>query len=400
MAWRNIWRNPVRSLVIITSVILGLVAGIFVLGLYDGMLHDRTRTVIDTEVAHLQIHHPKFKEDYEANFTISDIDKLLNEIKSIKEVAYVTSRSIALGMLATGSGSSGIQIIGVEPQREDQVSRLNSKLVQGDGFSPQKKNQALIGRKLADKMKLKLGNKIVITFTDRNNEIVSGAFRIAGIYQTINARLEERDVYVNQIDMNRLLGLENECHEIAILLKQDELLEPGHTSVQGLAPNTLVETWKDISAETRLMIETTDQYSIIFICIIMLALMFGIINTMLMAILERTREIGMLVALGMNKFRLFALVLWETIILTLAGVPVGYLLSWLIVGYFHQQGIDISSFSGAAMSGFGFSSIIHPDFPWTKLATVFYIVAGTALFASLFPSYKALRLEPVEAMRQ
>jgi ABC-type lipoprotein release transport system permease subunit len=400
MAWRNIWRNPVRSLVIITSVILGLVAGIFVLGLYDGMLHDRTRTVIDTEVAHLQIHHPKFKEDYEANFTIPNIDKLLNEIKSIKEVAYVTSRSIALGMLATGSGSSGIQIIGVEPQREDQVSRLNSKLVQGDGFSPHKKNQVLIGRKLADKMKLKLGNKIVITFTDRNNEIVSGAFRIAGIYQTINARLEERDVYVNQNDMNRLLGLENECHEIAILLKQDELLEPGHTSVQGLAPNTLVETWKDISAETRLMIETTDQYSIIFICIIMLALMFGIINTMLMAILERTREIGMLVALGMNKFRLFALVLWETIILTLAGVPVGYLLSWLIVGYFHQQGIDISSFSGAAMSGFGFSSIIHPDFPWTKLATVFYIVAGTALVASLFPSYKALRLEPVEAMRQ
>lgn len=400
MAWRNIWRNPVRSLVIISSVMLGLVAGIFVLGLYDGMLRSRTRTVIDTEVAHLQAHHPKFKDDYEASLTMPNRDELLRQIESFEEVAFVTSRSIAMGMLATGTGSSGVEIVGVEPERENQVSQLHTKLMEGRGFISEKKNQVVIGRKLADKMKLKLGNKLVLTFTDKNNEIVSGAFRVAGIYQTINARLDERIVYLNRVDLDRLLGLENECHEIAVLLKNDDLLTTGQKKLESLLPDASIETWKDISIETRLMIETTDQYSIIFIVIIMLALMFGIINTMLMAVLERTREIGMLVALGMNKARLFALVLWETILLTLAGVPFGYGMAWLVVDYFHRKGIDISSFAGEAMSGFGFSSIIQPDFPWTRLLTVFYIVAGTAVFASLFPSYKALKLEPVEAMRQ
>jgi ABC-type lipoprotein release transport system permease subunit len=240
----------------------------------------------------------------------------------------------------------------------------------------------------------------VLTFTDKENSIVSAAFRVAGIYRSDNTPLDERNVFVRTTDLNRLLSMKNECHEIAILLKDDLSVDRVKAALQQKYPELQIETWEELSPETKLMIDVTDSYSIIFIGIIMLALMFGIINTMLMAILERTREIGMLVALGMNKVKLFFLVLWETILLTLAGVPFGFVLSWLAIHYYHLHGIDISSFSGAAMSGFGFSSLIYPDFPWTKLLTVLYIVSSSALLASLFPSYKALRLEPVEAMRR
>ena len=132
----------------------------------------------------------------------------------------------------------------------------------------------------------------------------------------------------------------------------------------------------------------------------MIALAFGIINTMLMSVLERTREIGMLSALGMNRIKVFNLILSETILLTLVGVPLGFLISWITIDYFSTAGIDISSFSGAAMSGFGFSSIMYPEFPGARIPTVMIIVISTALLSSLFPSLKAIKLQPADALRQ
>ncbi|HEU5293018.1 MAG TPA: FtsX-like permease family protein, partial [Cyclobacteriaceae bacterium] len=315
-------------------------------------------------------------------------------------IKSMTFRSVTQGMLATSTGSSGVQVLGVIPRQENVVSQLNSKLIEGNGFDAAKRNQVLVGKKLADKMQLRLGSKLVLTFTDKDNAIVSAAFRIGGIYRTDNAPMDERIVYVNADDLNRLIGTHDQYHELAILLKSDLLLDQAKVDLQHILNGYQIETWQEISPETRLMIETTNQYSLIFIVIIMLALAFGIINTMLMAILERSREIGMLVALGMNKVRLFLLVLWETVLLTMVGVPFGFGSAWIVVNYYNQVGIDISGISGEAMSGFGFSSLIRPEFPWSQLLMVIYIVIATALFASLFPSYKALRLQPVDAMRQ
>jgi putative ABC transport system permease protein len=400
MAWRNIWRNKVRSVVIMISIALGLVAGLFIMGLYEGVLNDRLNTVIRQEVAHLQVHHPRFQRDYEAVFCLDSASRLVERIRSLENVQAVSARTVAPGMLATSTGSAGVQILGVVPVDEDAVSGLKQKLIEGEGFKANRHNQVVIGRKLADKVNLRLNSKLVLTFTDIENNLVSAAFRVAGVYQSTNAPLEERLVYLHAVDLNRLMQMEDACHEIAVLLNRDEAMTTAEQQLNRLYPNLLIENWQQLSPETKLMIETTDTYSIIFIVIIMLALMFGIINTMLMAVLERTREIGMLVALGMNKLRLFMLVLWETVILTLTGAPFGLLLSWLLITHLGNSGIDISSISGAAMSGFGFSSLIFPRFPWSSLPLVLYIVCITALLASLVPSFKALRLIPVEAMRQ
>lgn len=398
MAWRNIWRNRTRSLVIIASIALGLIAGLFVMGLYQGMLNDRLRIVIDREVSHLQIHHPRFQDDHEAGYTLSRADSLQHELMKYSKVEVVSARSIAPGMLATSAGSSGVQVIGVDAVSENAVTKLDSKVLQGSFGDALKRNQLLMGKKLADKMELKPGSKVVLTFTDKTNSIVSAAFRISGIYRSDNSALDEVNVYVLRKDLDRLLGLTDECHEMAVRLKRDDAMDSAKQFLTQALPSYKVETWKDISIETRLMIETTDQYSIIFIYIIMLALAFGIINTMLMAVLERTHEIGMLVALGMNKLKLFLLVLWETVLLTLAGVPAGFGLGWLLLKYLQRVGMDFSS-AGDAMSGFGFSNVIYPIFPWSQLLNVSYIVVVTAVLASLLPSYKALKLRPVEAMR-
>lgn len=399
MAWRNIWRNKARSLIIMLSIMLGLFAGLSVVALYKGMMRGKVRTVIDKEVGHLQIHHKKFKEDYLAGFVLPD-DAGLEMIKTIPEVKAITQRSVTTGMLTTATGSAGINIYGIVPQEEQLISQLQSKVIEGTYFSEDVKNPILIGKKLAKKMKLKVKSKLVLTFTDSANTMVSAAFRVAAIYQSENTPLDERTVYINRETLGKLLGIGLATHEMVILLHRDEDLVNASIAIQKKLPTLQVETWEDLAPETELMVNTVNEYSYIILVIIMLALAFGIVNTMLMAILERTREVGMLIALGMNKLQLFSLILEETIFLTIAGCPFGLTGSWLVIDYFKRNGLDLSFFGDEMMSSFGFTNIIFPEFPYEHVVGILLIVVATAILSSLFPALKALRLSPVEALRK
>jgi putative ABC transport system permease protein len=394
MAWRNIWRNKMRSIIIILSIAIGLFAGIAVLALYKGMMKSRVRNVIDAEVGHLQIHNSNFKKDYEPQFTLANGAQVLEAVSKMPEVKLAASRSITVGMLATPTGSAGIQINGVIPNQEYRLSQLQKKIIKGKPFDPAKKNEILVGQKLAKKMKLKPRSKLVLTFT------VSSAFRVAAIYQSDNAPLDEKNVYVNQDELNVLLGIQNSFHEIVILLKNDADVKKAQQELQQKFPAYQIESWREISPETDLLVKTVDQYSYIIMFIIMFALAFGIVNTMLMAILERTREIGMMVALGANHIKIFLLIFLETIFLTLAGTPVGVFIGWATTAYFNKHGLDLAGMGREMMSSFGFGTMIYPEFPTEKLSGILLIVIGTALISCLFPAIKALKLQPVEALRR
>jgi len=315
-------------------------------------------------------------------------------------VKFVARRSITQGMLNTPTGSAGVQINGIEPDIEYQTSQLREKIIKGEGFHSDKKNEILIGKKLADKMKLKTASKLVLTFTDTAGNIVSAAFRVAGIYQSQNAPLDEVVVYVELRTLSALLLVGNSFHEIAILLKDDDDLPFVQRELEQRFPGYLVESWKQISPETELLVKTVDEYSYIIMIIILFALAFGIVNTMLMAILERTREIGMMVALGTTKSKVFLLVLFETILLTIAGTPLGLLAALVVTGYYHKHGLDLSGMGKDMMASFGFNTIVYPSFPIEKLLAIMLLVAGTAIVASLLPALKALRLEAVKALRR
>lgn len=400
MAWRNIWRNKSRSMVIILSVALGLFAGIMVQALYKGMMRDRIKSLIYTEVGHIQIHEKEFKKDFEPSLYLQHLPSLIQQIKRIPQVKAFATRSIAQGMLASTTGSSGIQMNGINPEQENVVSSLKNKLIAGSSFQSQKKNQLLIGKKLAKKMKLDVGNKIVLTCSDQEGNMVSSAFKIAGIFQSTNSMWDERNVFILQSNLNDMLGIPGESHEIVLLLHQDELATPTQQILQKQFKNLAIETWKELSPETDLMVSAVDITSYIIMGIILFALAFGIINTMLMAILERTREIGMMMALGMNKVKLFFLVLLETTFLTIGGVPIGYSSAWLLNTYLHKYGLNWKSMGEEMMRSFGFSSTIYPEFPTDKIAGTITFVLITAFISCLYPAIKALQLQPVEALRK
>lgn len=400
MAWRNIWRHKARSLVIMTSIALGLFAGIAVLALYEGMMAGRIRTVIDEETGHIQMHHPEFSNEFEPRYVIHQSDEIIQKIKTIPEIIQINKRTLVNGMLSTPTGTAGVQVIGIDTSTEYTFSSLKNKIKEGKEFLAHKKHQVIIGKKLAKKMKLRVGSKLVLMFNDTTNNLVSSAFRVAAIYQSSNAPLDERLVYVSGNELSSLVGLPGQIHQIGFKLKEDDDVDRIAATLQELFPSIKTETWKVLSPETEFMVKTVDTYSYIIMIIIMIALAFGILNTMLMAIMERTREIGMIAALGTSRVRIFFLVLLETVLLTLAGAPIGIFSGWATAAYFHKNGLDLSGMGEDLMSNFGFRTIIYPEFPAEKLIPVLSIVIITALLSSLLPAIKAISMKPIDALKK
>lgn len=400
IAWRNIWRNKARSLIVISSIGIGIWAGIFILAFSWGLYKNNINESVHKQLSHIQIHHPTFEEENDAKFTIKNANKLLAELQSDPRVASVSLRVISTGMISSPTLASGVKIYGIDPSAESNQISLDQSVQQGSYFETDKKNEILIGEKLADKHKLKLKSKVVLTFTNINSEIIAGAFRVGGIYKSKNTSLDEVIVYVHQDHLRALLELKSdEGNEMAILLKDGEQLDTMKDFVKTLASTDKVEDWKELSPELGMIIESFNLYTYIISGIILLALTFGIINTMLMSVLERIRELGMLMAIGLNKRKIFFMIMLETCFLTLIGSPIGLLAGWFTVVTLGKTGINLYMFS-EGLASFGFSSIIYPDLDYDKYVIIVTMCLITAIVSAIYPAYKSLQLNPSEAIRK
>lgn len=400
MAWRNIWRNPTRSWVVIVAIALGIWAAIFMSGFATGMINSYVNGAISTVVGHFQIHHPDFMEDKEVKYTLQKPESLVQKLEAGDTILSYSIRSVANGMIASSNATRGIQIQGVDPQPEAAVRQLDGKIIEGDYFKAGKRNPILISQRIADKLKLKIRSRLVLTFQDVEGEIVSAAFRVNGIFDTKNNLFDEGHVFVLRSDLNRLLGLEDDAaHEIAILLQDNQQVRTVLSRWANKLPGALLEPYYEIAPDLRLYESQMSSVSMIYLVVILLALIFGIINTMLMTILERIRELGMLMAIGMNKLRVFTMIVLETVLLSFVGVPLGLLGGWATVSYFGKYGLNLSAFS-ESMQMYGMSDIAYFGLDPSVYWQVPLMVGITALLASIYPALKAIRLKPVEAIRK
>lgn len=399
LAWRNIWRNRTRSLVIMLSVSVGLFSGIAVSSLYKGMMDSRIRTVIQTETGHLQVHNPKFADNKDPVEFILEKETLVKTLHNVPVVAAFAERVVSAGMLTTATGSAGVNIIGIVPGKEAAVSGLDGKIIAGVMTWPPNKKGVLVGKKLVEKLKLKIGSKIVLTTVDTASNLIAGAFSIIGIFQSANAPLDEVTIYTNINDLRAMIGLSDEIHEVAILLKSDSALETTQKILASSNQHLAVEPWQTLSPETDLMAGTFNTYSFIILSIIMIALSFGIMNTMMMSVLERKHETGMMMALGMSKNKLLLLILLETCLLSLGGIPFAIAGAWLTIAYYGKKGLDFSGSGQEMMQSFGFETAIYPIFPSAAIPGILLIVSVTALISSLLPIWKSLQMNPVNALQ-
>ncbi|HNM27034.1 MAG TPA: hypothetical protein PKL15_16440, partial [Saprospiraceae bacterium] len=311
IAWRNLWRNRTRSLAIMSSVALGALAGAFLVSLYYGLGDSRLKTALDREVSHLQIHQPAFLADNEPRYGMQR-QTLESLLKNTPQVRSFSLRCLTNGMIANATSTSGVRIYGIDPAAEDNTRGLSGFVCAGQYFDSLKKNQVLLGRRLAEKTGIRTGGKVVLSFTDTAGNIAAGAFRVCGLYQSSNGPLDETNVFVRREELSRLLGAPDDIQEAAVMLRDLKTLDATVRHLQNALPDCTVQPWQEVAPEISLTVESLDVKSLVMLVIIFLALAFGIVNTMLMAVLERTREIGVMSALGMNKWRLFGMIQLET----------------------------------------------------------------------------------------
>jgi len=398
IAWRNIWRSPSRSFVVIGAVAVGVWSVLAMISLSNGFVKGYIDNAIRYQTSHIQLHNPAFPEDKDVQFSLENVDATVQSITAREGVDSATPRTLVNGMISTSAGARGGMIRGVEPDSEAKTTSLKEKIIKGEYFTD-KKNQILVGKPLAKKLNLKLRKKVVLQFQNLDGDIVAGAFRVTGIFDTGNTLVDEMNVFVKRENLNKLLGNPDIAHEIAVYLKSPEILDSEVSAISASNPNVLTENYRELSPDVKLYETSMGTSSIIFIGLFMLALIFGIINTMLMAVLERNKEIGMLMAVGLNKGKVFSMIMLETLLLGCVGAPFGLFLGWITISYFNSSGLDLSSFA-SGLEQMGMATVIYPVADSSLYLQMTIAVGITALIAAIYPALKAIKLRPVEAMRK
>ena len=401
IAWKNLWRNKLRSLIVIIAMTLGLIGGILSAGIMGGASDQSLKDALNDYVSEIQIHHKDYSENNELKFYIDNSEELNTYIKNIKGVKSVSSRVKILGMANSPVNAVGTFVNAIDPETEKTVTNIYKRIADTSGtyFESDRRNPIVISKRMAEKLQLKLNSKLVITFSENDSTYSGGAFRVCGIYKTYNSGYDGMNVFIRQSDLTKISSLpQNISHETAIRVPLDEDLEAVKTEILEKYPELSVLTWKESQGYLAMVSEMMDKMIYVFLIIILLALGFGIVNTMLMVVLERIKEVGMLMAIGMSKRRVFKMIMYETIFLSAVGGVVGMLISAGLLKSWGKNGINFAGME-EGFEQFGFATQIYPALDPEFYFTLSFLIILTGILASVYPAKKATKLNPVEALK-
>jgi putative ABC transport system permease protein len=398
LAWRNIWRNKRRSLIIIAAIAVGLLCGLFTSAIMFGMGESLINTTIDRDLGHIQIHTKTFEDDKLLTDTIPSTLNILKDISSRPNVTGVSERLIIEGMISSATSSGGVRITGIQPKDEMNITSVHNNIIAGKYFEADQSNQILLGYKLAENLGIKEKSKVVLSFQGLDGTIIYGAFRVIGIFRTESTMFDRSTVFIKENDILSLLGTEPIYHEIVVRLNSSQNVDTLYTTLAKSYENLSVKSWKELAPELKLMDEMIGLQLSIFMGVILFALLFGITNTMLMSVLERVREFGVLMAIGMKRKKVFSMIILETITLSIVGGIVGIVLAIITITYFGFAGINLSAFA-AGLSEWGLGTILYPVLPISFYLSITIMIFFTAVFSAIYPAIKAIRLKPATAIR-
>tara|TARA_B100000900_G_scaffold407799_1_gene421034 strand:+ start:1772 stop:2989 length:1218 start_codon:yes stop_codon:yes gene_type:complete len=400
LAWKNIWRSKRRSFVVMSAVAIGVWSIIFMVSFYNSMIGAISRNSLQHDYSHIQIHHKGYLSDPGLDFQVKNPSKLMVFSSQIADIKAASGRLIVNGMVASPKTNLGIQVYAVDPADEAAVTDLPSFLIAGDYFTNIKRNPILLSQKLAEKLKVKVRSKVVITVQDLEANIRAGAFRVSGIFHSKSPRINNGVVYLRHQDLSKLINsTDTSFNEFAYLLKDNQSLIQTKKKMEMKTKN-LVRTYREIAPEFDMIEEGSAISKQVITVIVMLALLFGIINTMLMAVLERTKEIGMLRAIGMYKRKIFLMIVLETSMISLVSAPVGLIAGFLTNVYFEKNGgMDLSQYA-RALEQYGGDAIFYPEIALSTYFFLMLVVIMTALMGAIYPAIKAVNLKPLEAIRK
>lgn len=400
IALRGIARNPRRTLLTLGALGTGLAAYLFLSALTAGFYLQMRDNATDIITAHVQIERKGFRDEFDAKLTLAQSDELLARMRTNPLVAAAAPRLQAQTMASSPTKSEPLMVYGIDPATETKVTTLHKKIVEGVYLSGGRAREIVIGRKLAERLRVRLGEKIVLMAPAADGALGSAALRITGIVDTGNDMLD-RTVAVTNLDVARqLLAVPRDVSTIAVRLYDIDAAEAAIPRLEAnlTTPAQQIVSWKTLLPEVVQMLDLIRVNLRVILIVVFVVVALGVMNTLLMAVLERTREFGLQLALGTRPTQIVRTVLYESLVLGVLGFGTGVISGALIVGYFNTAGFDLSAYSVTGRIP-GLTSVIYPTNlianAWLPVATLFI----TSVVAALYPAWRAARFDPVQALR-
>ena len=397
LAWRNLWRNHRRTIIMVAAVSIGAWAMIFMTALMRGMVNEMLREGVRGLPGHVQVHHRGYRDDPSVENLLSlTADELESELGAAG-IERFTARVRVPAVISSERESRGVTLIGVDPAQEIAVDAIGTDIAEGRGLDGPDDGGVVLGRRLADKLETSIGKRVVLMSQDPDNEVADRGYRVVGLYAADLAVMEEAYVFAGRETVQRMLGIGDGVSELAVVGDDYRVVDPLAARVRaaiGEADETLV--WTELDEYLGTMLGVMDGFVLVWIIVIFLALSFGLINTLVMAVFERVREIGLMLALGMPPASILAQVIVESVLLLVLGLAIGNALSFASILPL-RDGIDISIVA-EGMEWFGASSMLYPELELKDVITANVVVIVLGFLASISPAWRASRYEPVEAI--
>ncbi len=399
LSWRNVWRNPRRTFVILMAVTVAvwsmIISGALLRGIGDQLVQDGIATL----TGHIQVHERGYRDDPAVERSMNDPDALHGALNAhLPPGTLVADRVRVNGIASNARHSEGVTLVGIDPEAEKKISFIGRSVASGSYLHPDDGFGVLVGKALMDRMETRIGQKLILMSQDAQKEIASRAFRISGVFRAELEATERQFVFITLPAAGNMLKMGRAVSEVCIVLPARDRVEGTAAALRGALPTDYeVHTWQELLPLTAALLKMYQAIIYLWYLVAFMAMGFGIVNTILMAVMERIREFGLLRALGMKPGWIVEEVLTESFLLLIMGMGLGTCLAVLCAAALSYRGIDLSSLA-IGVKLLGLPHVIYPVvlMPDAVLANVVVFVLG--LLVSAYPAVKASRFTPVKAM--
>jgi ABC-type lipoprotein release transport system permease subunit len=385
-----------------TMISVGFALALISLGVADGSHNQMIRNAVRLGSGNLTVEHEDYPDEPSNDKLVAEASALRDRIRGVPGIRNVSERIIVMGLIYTADNSAGVAILGVDPSSDMSRKTLEPKIIEGRYLKDDEKRGVLIGADMARRLKTSVGGKAVVTAQDASGQISSQLVRVRGIFRT---GINEMDGYLAQVSLplaRALLGVSEGATQLAIFLENEKHQARIKEAIEPLVsvPKAAVFDWQEVMPDLVLFVQMDNAGAYIFMGIIMVVVALGILNTVLMSVLERTREFGLMVALGMDPRRLLALVVLETTLLSLVSLGVGAILGFGAHLYFTAHGLDMgfASEEQLTMAGTVVDSVLYPELAPGRVLLLVGIVFSVTLAVGIYPAIRASRVDPVPAI--
>lgn len=399
MGLRNLGRHVRRTLLMLTSLIVGIAAITFLIALNDGWLTNLKDSFILTYYGHVQVHAAGFEDTRQIKRFMPDAEAVIASLKDMPGIKGVSRRVRTSGLASTAEANSGVLVMGVDVEAERHISRLADFVREGAWLKADDARGLLLGQTLVERLQVRLGDKVVLMAQAANGDIASEVFRLRGVLASGAMDVDDLMAVVPLATVQHWLELDRGVTDIVVRAERHGLADAIQAGLkQRLGDGYEVLRWRDIDPMIDQWLAFADAYIYVILLVVVAVVVAEILNTMLMSMHERVREFGLMQALGTRGRQIFFMLLIEALLLVAIGVVAGYLVGAACGLYFGRVGIDLSAF-GSAFSYFYVSPILKPVVLPASAAKIVVTTLIAALIAGIYPAWKATRLNPVEALK-